>query len=293
MSLGDVASYLLSGLASAAILFLVAAGITLVFGGLRIVNVAHGSLYMYGAFIVASPFLALDALGAGAFWLKLALAPVLVGLIGAAVEIVVLRRLYHREHLAQLLATFALFYIFADLAQQIWGTAYRSVGAPAVLSGQVALFDRVFPVYSLFVVAVAVVTGLGLFALLRFTMLGWKVRAAVEDPELLSVTGTDVNAVSTLIFVLGAVLAGLAGAVVAPLQAVSLGMDASILVGAFIVAIVGGLGSIAGAALGAVAIGIFQAFAVVLIPSWSSVVVYLTMILLLAFRPEGLLGRAE
>jgi branched-subunit amino acid ABC-type transport system permease component len=260
---------------------------------MRIVNVAHGSFYMIGAFIAASPLAAVDVLGANAFWLKFILAPIVAGALGLVVEVLVLRRLYAREHVSQLLATFALFYIFADLSQEIWGNQYRSIGAPAPFSGQVVILDRVFPGYSFFVLGVTLLVGLLLFALLRFTVLGWRVRAAAEDVELLSGTGTNVALLSTGVFVLGTFLAGIAGAVVAPLQAVSPGMDANILVSAFIVAIVGGLGSVAGAALGSLILGLFQAFAVALLPSWSSMIVYLVMILLLAFRPEGLLGTSE
>ncbi len=292
MTGGDVLVQLLSGLASAAILFLVSAGITLIFGAMRIINVAHGSFYMYGAFAMASLLARLSGAEA-AFWLCLIAVPLLVGLLGAVVEMLVLRRIYAREHLAQLLATFALFYIFADLAQQIWGNQYRTVAVPASLAGAVMLRGHAFPLYSLFVIAVAVLVGLALFALLRLTRFGWRVRAAVEDPELLAATGANVRLLSTLLFSLGAVLAGVAGAVVAPLQAVTSGMDASILIAGFIVSIIGGLGSIAGAALGAVIIGVFQAFGVILLPQWSSTFIYLAMILLLAFRPAGLLGQAE
>lgn len=291
MTLGGIIVQLLSGLTSAAILFLVAAGITLIFGAMRIINVAHGSLYMYGAYIMASAVTLLP--GEAGFWLRLVLAPVLVGALGAALEMLVLRRIYQREHLAQLLATFALFYILADLAQQIWGNQYRTVPVPGLLSGHTSILGNTFPVYSLFVITVAVLTGLAVLVLLRVTMFGWSVRAAVEDPELLAATGVNVKRLSTMLFALGAVLAGIAGAVVAPLQAVTTGMDASILVAAFIVSILGGLGSVAGAAIGAVIIGVFQAFGVQWWPQWSSTFVYIAMILVLAFRPSGILGQAE
>ncbi|MGH7153538.1 MAG: branched-chain amino acid ABC transporter permease [Acetobacteraceae bacterium] len=289
---GAVLVQLLSGLTSAAILFLVAAGITLIFGAMRIINVAHGSLYMYGAFVMASLLSSVFS-GAGLFWLALVLSTLLTGLLGVALEITVLRRIYAREHLAQLLATFALFYILADLAQEIWGNKYRTVAVPPLLAGHITLLGNAFPVYSLFVIGVAVLVGLALFALLSLTLFGWRVRAAADDPELLAATGANVKLLSTGLFGLGAVLAGLAGAVVAPLQAVTSGMDASILVAAFIVSIIGGLGSVLGSAFGAVIIGVFQAFGVIWLPQWSSTFVYVAMILLLAFRPSGLLGQAE
>lgn len=290
--IGALLVQLLSGLTSAAILFLVAAGITLIFGAMRIINVAHGSLYMYGAFLMASLLSSVFS-GAALFWLALVLATLLTGLLGVVLEIAVLRRIYAREHLAQLLATFALFYILADLAQEIWGNKYRTVAVPPVLAGHASFFGHAFPLYSLFVIGIAVLVGLLLFALLTLTLFGWRVRAAVEDPELLAATGANVKLLSTALFGLGAVLAGLAGAVVAPLQAVTSGMDASILIAAFIVSIIGGLGSVLGSALGAIIIGVFQAFGVVWLPQWSSTFIYVAMIVLLAFRPSGLLGQAE
>lgn len=292
MTWDDALIQLLGGLASASTLFLVASGITLIFGAMRILNVAHGSFYMFGAFGL-STVLGLLPASEMSFVLAIIVVPVAVGGFGMLVEMSVLRRIYHREHLAQLLATFALFYIFADLARQFWGNQYRTIVPPPVLAGQLSLGDRSFPSYSLFVVGVAVLVALALFALLRFSMFGWRIRAAVEDPELLSSSGVNVNQLSSALFAIGAGLAGLAGAVVAPLQAVTSGMDASILVAAFIVAILGGLGSIGGAALGAVIIGQVQAFGVLLLPQWSSTFIYAVMVLVLAFRPAGLLGRME
>ncbi|MGH7120898.1 MAG: branched-chain amino acid ABC transporter permease, partial [Acetobacteraceae bacterium] len=193
----------LSGLTSAAILFLVAAGITLIFGAMRIINVAHGSLYMYGAFLMASLLSSVFS-GAALFWLGLVLATLLTGLLGVVLEITVLRRVYEREHLAQLLATFALFYILADVAQEIWGNKYRIVPVPPLLAGHTSFFGHAFPVYSLFVIGVAVLVGVLLFALLGLSLFGWRVRAAIEDPELLAATGANVKLLSTGLFGIGA-----------------------------------------------------------------------------------------
>jgi branched-chain amino acid transport system permease protein len=292
MSAGDVLVQLLSGLASAAILFLVAAGITLIFGAMRIINIAHGSFYMYGAMGMTT-MLAFLPDGDTGFVVRLVTIPILVALLGAATEVLILRRIYNREHLAQLLATFALFYIFADLARQIWGSDYRTASIPGALAGPVTFGSYTFPLYSLFIIGVALAVGLALFVLLRLTLFGWRVRAAVEDPELLASTGTNVMVLSTAVFALGAGLAGLAGAVVAPLITVTSGMDANILVAAFIVAILGGLGSIGGAVLGAVIIGLFQAFGVIWFPKWSSVIIYFVLIMVLVLRPAGLFGRVE
>ncbi len=292
MDLGNVAIQLLSGMTVAGYLFMVSAGMTLVFGAMRVINIAHGSFYMYAAFIVA----AIVGKGTGAsgmFWVALLVAPLIVAAMGTATEVTIMRRIYTKEHLTQLLATFALFYIFADVALQIWGGAFRSVQAAPVLTGQVNVLGRSFPKYNFFVMGVAVVVGVAMWLLLQRTKLGWRIRAAVEDPELLAATGTNVRLLFTTVFTIGALLAGVAGAVVAPLVSVAPGLDAGILVEAFIVAVIGGLGSIAGAAIGAIILGLFQAIGILWVPTWASAFTYIAMILVLAVRPWGLLGTPE
>jgi branched-subunit amino acid ABC-type transport system permease component len=282
---------LLSALSDASSLFIAAAGLTLVFGALRIINIAHGSFYAFGAFGVAS--LVGSAAGGGRFWLALVAVPLAVGALGAGVEVTVLRRVYPRDHLAQLVATYALFLIFADLAPRLWGSQPRSVPVPAGLGGSVTLSGGQFPVYDLFVIGAAVAVGLGLWALLQRTPLGWRIRAAVEDPELLASAGTNVPLLFTGVFSLGALLAALAGGLAAPLESVAPGLDQSILIAAFIVSVIGGLGSVAGAAIGAVIIALFNTAGVLWAPSWEPAFIYLAMIAVLALRPWGLLGTAE
>jgi branched-chain amino acid transport system permease protein len=281
----------LSALSDASSLFIAAAGLTLVFGALRIINIAHGSFYAFGAFGVAS--LVGSAAGGGRFWLALVAVPLAVAALGAGVEVTVLRRVYPRDHLAQLVATYALFLIFADLALRLWGSQPRSVPVPAGLGGSVTLSGGQFPVYDLFVIGAAVAVGLGLWALLQRTPLGWRIRAAVEDPELLASAGTNVPLLFTAVFSLGALLAALAGGLAAPLESVAPGLDQSILIAAFIVSVIGGLGSVAGAAIGAVIIALFNTAGVLWAPSWEPAFIYLAMIAVLALRPWGLLGTAE
>lgn len=281
----------LSALSDASSLFIAAAGLTLVFGALRIINIAHGSFYAFGAFGVAS--LVGSAAGGGRFWLALVAVPLAVAALGAGVEVTVLRRVYPRDHLAQLVATYALFLIFADLALRLWGSQPRSVPVPAGLGGSVTLSGGQFPVYDLFVIGAAVAVGLGLWALLQRTPLGWRIRAAVEDPELLASAGTNVPLLFTAVFSLGALLAALAGGLAAPLESVAPGLDQSILISAFIVSVIGGLGSVAGAAIGAVIIALFNTAGVLWAPSWEPAFIYLAMIAVLALRPWGLLGTAE
>jgi len=281
---------LLSALTDASSLFIAAAGLTLVFGAMRIINIAHGSFYMYGAFLVA----ALAGTSTGArLWLALLAAPLIVAAIGGAVEVTVLRRIYKREHLVQLVATYALFLIFADLALRFWGSSPHAVSTPQLLGGTAHIGSREFPVYDLFSIGIAVAVGLGLWLLLQRTPLGWRIRAAVEDPETLAAGGTNVPILFTTVFTIGALLAGVAGALAAPLESIVPGLDASIIVTAFIVAVIGGLGSITGAALGAVLISLFNAAGVLWLPSWEPAFVYLAMIIVLAIRPWGLLGTPE
>jgi branched-chain amino acid transport system permease protein len=277
-------------LSSAGGLFIVSVGLTLVFGAMRLINIAHGSFYMLGAFLMTT----FAGVKSGiTFWLALLIATVLVGLIGATVEVTVMRRLYAKEHLTQLVATFGIFLIFSDIALRAWGNQNRALSAPHVVAGRLSIGQATFPAYDLVVIGVAALTGIGLWLLLTRTPMGWRIRAAVEDPEILAAGGTNLRMLRTGVFVLGAALAGLGGAVVAPQIAVSPGMDAGIIVFAFIVTVVGGLGSVVGAGLGALLIAIAQTLGTSLAPSWASAFTYLAMIVVLAVRPWGLLGMAE
>lgn len=277
-------------LTTASSLFIVAAGLTLVFGTLRLINLAHGSFYMYGAFLATTLVASMAHAG---FWVALVLAPLVVAGMGVVVEVGVLRRLYQREHLTQLLATFALVLIFADLALRLWGKGVRTVSPPTFTSGSFVLAGATLPRYDIVIVAVAIVVGVGLWLLLKHTSIGWKIRAAVDDVEVLEASGTNVRRLLTGVFALGALLAGLSGVIIAPQQAVQSGMDVQIIVAAFIVAVIGGLGSIVGAAIGALVIGIAETLGAVWAPSWASTAIYLIMIIVLAVRPSGLLGTPE
>ena len=290
MSVDSLVVELLSAMTTAGSLFIIAAGLTLVFGAMRIANIAHGSFYMYGAFLVST---IVSSFGGTAFWFSLAVAPMIVAAIGIVVEVTVLRRVYDKDHLTQLLATYALFLILADLGLRFWGAQSRAVPAPAILSGSVRLGVASFPIYDLFVVGAAIAVGAGLWALLRFTLLGWRILAAVEDAEMLAAKGTNVRLLYTTVFALGAFLAGFGGAVIAPLQSIDTGLDASIIVAAFIVVVIGGLGSVAGAAVGAVIVGLFEALGILWTPSWAPAYIYLAMIVVLQLRPSGLFGAAE
>jgi branched-subunit amino acid ABC-type transport system permease component len=290
MSISNDVVTLLSAMTEASSLFIAAAGLTLVFGAMRIINIAHGSFYMYGAFLLS---VVAGAAGGARFWLALLIAPLIVAGIGTTVEVTVLRRVYAKEHLVQLVVTYALFLIFADLALKFWGSAPRSVSVPSLLGGSLTIGRGRFPAYDLFAIGMAIAVGVAMWALLQRSALGWRIRAAVEDPETLATSGTNVPLLSTTVFTIGALLAGLAGAIAGPLQSITSGLDASIIVSAFIVAVIGGLGSVVGAAIGAVIISLFDTAGVLYAPKWASAFIYLAMIAVLALRPWGLLGTPE
>jgi branched-chain amino acid transport system permease protein len=277
----------LTGLASASSLFLVASGLTLIYGVSRIVNFAHGSLYMLGAYLGWT--LATQA-GLG-FWGALAVTPLALAAIGAVLELAVLRRLYGAPELVQLLATFALLLIVQDVALWLWGPQDLLGPRAPGLRGAADIFGLRFPRYDLFLIVLGPVVLALLWALLRFTRFGLLLRAATEDREMLGALGVDQRWLFTAIFALGAGLAGLAGALILPREAVSLHLDLAVVVDAFVVVVVGGLGSLPGAFVAAVLIGLLQAFGILAFPRITLVLVFLVMAVVLALRPQGLLGR--
>jgi branched-chain amino acid transport system permease protein len=288
----DFAIQLLTGLSRAGLLFIVSVGLTLVFGALRVINFAHGSLYMVGAFVTAS----VVALVGGEVGLlpALLLAGVAAAAVGVIFEVAVLRRLYGKEHLLQLLATYALVLVVADLVRLVWGAQNRTVERPAGLDGSIDVLGGPFPVYSLFIIGAAAAIGIAMWWLMSRTGLGRDIRAAVVDPEMLGGVGVDVRKLFTMVFALGAMLAGLGGAIVAPSGAVGPGMDIDIMVEAFAVTIIGGLGSIPGA--------IAASFLVAAVESiggyfWdlssATIVMFGLVIVLLSIRPQGLFGHVQ
>jgi branched-subunit amino acid ABC-type transport system permease component len=290
MSAATVVTNIVAVLSDASSLFIVASGLTLVFGAMRLINVAHGSFYMYGAFLVTT--VAGVAVGAS-FWLALVVGTLVVGALGGLTEVTVMRRIYNKEHLTQLLATFAVFLILADLALRFWGKGIRSVSPPSIAAGRLTVAGATFPTYDLVIIGIALAVGAALWLLLARTVLGWRIRAAVEDPESLQAGGTNLALLRGGVFVVGAMLAGLAGAVVSPRISVAPGIGEAIIVSAFIVAVIGGLGSITGAAIGALLIGIADTVGAAVAPTWASSFIFLAMIVVLAVRPWGLLGVAE
>ena len=274
------------GLSIAMLLFLMATGLTLIFGMLGIINFAHGALYMLGAFI-SYQTVALT----GSFWLALLTAPLLVALLGAAIEIGLLRALYRRDHVEQLLLTFGLILVIEEGVRLIWGPQYRSVSPPAFAAEPMVLLGQTIAGYRVLVVGLGLAVSAALLATIEFTRLGMVLRAAISNPDMTRCLGIRVDRVRTLVFMLGAALAALGGAIAAPLLPVQVGMGFSVIIDCFIVVIIGGLGSILGAVVAALMLGMTYAFGQQFAPEWVDVSVYVLLIAVLLLRPQGLFGR--
>ena len=279
------------GLSIAMFLFLIASGLALIFGVLRILNFAHGSFYMIGAYLAWQIVHILDAKTAGAFWLAVLGAATAVAVLGALIERFLLRPLYGREELYQLLFTYALVLVLADAAKIIWGTQQLSVSRPPSLAGASTIFGAVVPHYNLFIMALGPMVAALVWFILHRTHMGRMVRAAALDREMLGALGADVGRLYTAMFAFGSFLAGLAGALVTPIKTVNPGMDVEIIVEAFIVIVIGGLGSLWGAFFGALIYGQFLSFGILIFPRFSIFSVFALMAIILVIRPWGLFGK--
>jgi branched-subunit amino acid ABC-type transport system permease component len=283
-------SQFMGGLTTAMFLFLIASGLSLVFGVMRVINFAHGSFYMIGAYLAWQGVEWLHPAGAG-FWAAALLAAVGVGLLGAVVERLFFRALYGREELYQLLCTYALVLILGDAAKFIWGVGQLSVSTPPVLAGSVKIFGTTQPLYSLFIIAIGPAIAVGGWLTLNRTGVGRLVRAAQMDREMLDALGANVGTIYTGMFVAASVLAGLAGALVTPIESIVPGMDVLIIVQAFIVVVIGGMGSLWGTFWGSVIYGEVLSFGIVIFPGFSLFSVFALMAVILIVRPWGLFGR--
>lgn len=279
---------LLVGLSRTTILFIVSSGLSLVLGVLRIPNVAHGSLYMIGAFLAYSLTVFFGG-GATGFWLALILAPLGVALISLAVERGLFCHLYEREHLMLLLFTFAFMLLFRDLVKLIWGSDYRSITAPDILQGSFSVLGMPFPKYNLFLLIIGPLVAIGLWLLTTKTKIGKISRAAAVDREMVGAVGINVSWVFAFVFVIGCFLAGLGGALVAPTQNINQGMDHTLIMEAFLIVIIGGLGNMWGALLGALIFGLTDSMGILVWPQFAIVFPYAAVIIVLILRPKGLL----
>ena len=301
MTLALFLEQLLNGVQLGMTLFLMATGLTLVFGVMGLINLAHGSLYMAGAFVCATV-----AGATGSFWAGLFSGALAAAAAGAVVEVSVIRRLYARDHLDQVLATFALILIFSEGARLVFGDRPLWLDMPAELSGTVALPGGAqYPVFRLAIILIGLGLAMALWLLINRTRLGMQIRAGESDREMIAALGVDIWTLYTVVFALGAGLAGLAGSLVGALQSVQVGMGEPVLILAFVVIVIGGIGSIKGALVGAVLVGVIDTMGRVFLPAafglfmeaseatatgsaLASMLIYLVMALVLALRPKGL-----
>jgi branched-subunit amino acid ABC-type transport system permease component len=280
-------SQFLVGLSRAMILFIVSSGLSFILGVLRVPNVAHGSLYMIGAFTAHT--LATAVGGVAGFWLAIFIAPLVVALVSLIAERLLFCHLYEREHLMLLLFTFALTLILGDLTKLTWGADYRSLVAPPFLQDSVSVLGTPFPKYNLFLLAVGPVVAVGLWLFSNKTKLGKIARAAAVDREMVGAIGINVSWVFALAFVLGCFLAGLGGALVSPTVSITLGMDHTVIIEAFLIVTIGGLGNMWGALTGSLIFGVSQSIGVLLWPQFAIVFPYMAVVIILTLKPTGLL----
>jgi branched-chain amino acid transport system permease protein len=283
-------SQFMGGLTAAMFLFLIASGLSLIFGVLRVLNFAHGSFYMLGAYIAWQVVHWVQPIGA-AFWLAALGSAVGIAVLGGVIERLLFRFLYDREELYQLLFTYALVLILGDAAKIIWGTDQLSVSRPAILNGGFDVIGTTVPYYNLFIILIGPAIALGVWLMLTRTSLGRMVRAAALDREMLDALGANVGWLYTGMFMLSAALAGLAGALVTPIQSIVPGMDVEIIVQAFIVVVIGGLGSFWGTFWGSMLYGQVLSFGILIFPGFSLFSVFALMTVILIVRPWGLFGR--
>ncbi|MFQ1702579.1 branched-chain amino acid ABC transporter permease [Loktanella agnita] len=294
---------LLNGLQLGVMLFLMAAGLTLVFGVMGLINLAHGSLFMVGAFAAAGV-----AAATGSFLLALIAALAAAAAAGALIEVLIMRRLYHRDHLDQVLATFALILIFSEGTRWLFGSFPLYLNIPPFLSGPITLPGGIqYPLYRLTLIAVGLLVALGLAILISRTRLGIQIRAGENDREMIAALGVDIAKLYTIVFAIGAALAGLAGALVGAIQSVQVGMGEPVLILAFVVIVIGGIGSIKGALIGGILVGVTDSLGGVLLPALfrqfmepssaasmgsalASMLIYILMAGVLVVRPTGLFG---
>ena len=304
MSLVLIAEQILNGLQFGIMLFLMSAGLTLIFGVMGLINLAHGSLYMIGAFMAAAV-----ASATGSFILALFAALSAAALAGAIVEMTIIRKLYNRDHLDQVLATFALILIFSEGTRWVFGSFPLYLDVPSYLQGAITLPGGIqYPLYRITLIVFGLIIGAGLGLLITKTRIGVQIRAGENDREMVSALGVNISKLYTFVFALGAALAGLAGALVGAIQSVEVGMGEPVLILAFVVIVIGGIGSVKGALIGSILVGLTDTLGGIFLPklfglfmdlatatnvgsSIASMSIYILMSIVLVWRPTGLFGQ--
>lgn len=291
---------LMNGLQLGLLLFLLASGLTLIFGIMDFINLSHGSFYMLGAYFCGS-----IVAYSGSFLLGVVLGLVGVFLVGALIEWVIVRKLYQADHLDHVLVTFGLILIFDTLVHLIWGASGQAIPLPAALNGQITLGSIELPVYRLVIIVAGLLVAAGLYFLVSKTRLGMLIRAGASNRTMVEALGVNINRLFLIVFALGAAMAGLAGMLIAPITEATIGMGNDIIIIAFVVVIIGGIGSVKGAFYAAMIVGLIDTlsrsyldvllgyvmpenYAATVAPALSAMLVYILMAAVLAFRPQGL-----
>jgi len=290
LEFSDILDIVIGGLTNGMLLFMVAAGLTLVFGVLRIINFSHGAVYMLAAYISYS-VMVMFGNTPNAYWVALLVAPIAVAFLGVLIEVFLLRPMYNREHLMQLLVTYALVLVIVDATKFIWGPDPKMVLLPDILCGRIDILGATFSVYGLVLILIGFLTMVGLWLFLNRTKLGHIIRAGAFDPEMTESLGINLKLIYTFIFALGAWMAGLAGVLIAPITTVSQGMDSSVLLDAFAVVVIGGMGSIGGAFIASILVGLSNSFGLLWFAGIAIAFTFIVMAVVLVVRPWGLFGR--
>ncbi len=282
----SLATNLLNGLSWGMLLFLISVGLTTVFGVLGILNFAHGSFFMLGAYLCMQVMHIVPS-----FWLGILIGPLAVALLGVVIEKLLLRRVYDRDVSFQLLLTFAILLVLDDAVRIIWGAGYHVVDAPEILAGTIPLFTHTYPVYRIFLVIIGPLIGIALWSFFHFTRWGKIIRAAAVDREMAEGIGIRVPLLFTAVFAFGSWLAALGGALAAPHQSLAPSMGERIIIESFIVVVIGGMGSFPGAFAGALLLGLLESFGTVFAGRAQMALPYILLALVLLLRPRGFFGR--
>lgn len=267
---------------------LIAIGLSIIFGMMEVVNFAHGSLFMLGAYISYTVSLEL-----GSFWIALLIAPLIVGVIGGLIEFVTIRPLYDRPPLHSILLTFGLVIIIQESVKIVWGTHQKTLAIPSLLEGSVTVAPVIFPVYRVFLLVASTAILGALWVFFTKTDYGLLMQASTRDAEMVDALGTNVNHLRTWVFILGAILAGLAGVLLAGSQAITPEMGTNVIIVAFAIVIIGGLGDLRGTVVGAVLVGFITSFSGLIFPSFTEAFVFLLMMVVLLVKPAGLFGHTS
>ncbi len=287
--LGFIVTQCLNALSQASILFFIACGLTLIFGIMRIVNFAHGVIFMLGAYVGYTTIALTDS-----FVLALGVAPIVVGAVGMAFEIGLLRHLHgRRDGGAYLMVTFGLAVVMSEAIRLIWGAQPLGPGIPDMLRGAVIVLDQPFPLYRVFLIGLGVAAALVVWQFLERTRAGLLIRAVSQNPEMVHALGTDVDLVRTGVFGFGCAMAALGGALAAPLVTAFLGMGTTVVIDAFVIVIIGGMGSFLGSIIGSLLVAFVQVFGAYYFQDLALALMYLLMLVILVVRPGGLLGKEE